>query len=492
MRQPKLSKVVSSAGAALVCLCLSQTASALDPAAITIGSHENAFLQTGNANDAYWVEDNRWGAGSITEGTAANQYEQYVGVDPTVGANGEVAYRMKWRWPSPAGSSDVKGYPAILSGKKPGYGGGKTIMLPNGSTVGASGVTPGTFFPLQLPLKSLKSKFAVKNVTAPTGQGQLTYDIWLQSAPAQDASWAGSSITHEIMIPLQNWGNYGGHNTPGGRNPGWYDHDAVIGGRLFHVYATKGTDGALLYNFGQLNGAYGKTGWKMIAFVPDVFPIPAGELDLAAFVNYISTRKDVKGNPWGLGNEYVTSVELGVEPAAGTGDIAVYDYKVSTTGSTAPVTTPVATPTATPTATPVSTPTPTPASTCSGTSWVQGKQYAAGSIVTYTDGKQYVAKFANPGYNPTVSTYYWSLYICSVSSVPAATTTPAAVTTTAVTPATTTPAKACSSGTSWVQGKQYAAGSIVSYTDGKQYVAKFANPGYNPTVSTYYWSLYVC
>jgi ABC-type Fe3+-hydroxamate transport system substrate-binding protein len=75
--------------------------------------------------------------------------------------------------------------------------------------------------------------------------------------------------------------------------------------------------------------------------------------------------------------------------------------------------------------------------------------------VSYS-GLQYVAKFANPGYTPTISTYYWA---------------PSAV--------------------NWVQGKQYAAGSVVSY-GGKQYVAKYANPGYTPTISTYYWAYQAC
>ena len=63
-----------------------------------------------------------------------------------------------------------------------------------------------------------------------------------------------------------------------------------------------------------------------------------------------------------------------------------------------------------------STPAPTQqnaiAGSCSAAGWSQGKQYAAGSIVTYSNNKLYKAKFANPGYNPTISTYYWSQYFC--------------------------------------------------------------------------------
>ncbi len=73
---------------------------------------------------------------------------------------------------------------------------------------------------------------------------------------------------------LANWGGYGAY--PDDRNPTWYDHDAVIGGRLFHVYCAKGSDGQLRYDFGGLDGTYGRYGWKMIAFVPDVMPLAPG------------------------------------------------------------------------------------------------------------------------------------------------------------------------------------------------------------------------
>jgi hypothetical protein len=202
--------------------------------------------------------------------------------------------------------------------------------------------------PLQLPLTpgSLDSKFAFVHNTPPTGAGQLAYEIWLQSAPAQDWGFTKSSVTHEIMIPLANWGNYGGWSGPNSRPPGWYDHDAWIDGRLYHVYATKGGDGALRYDWKWLEGTYGRTGWKLIAFVPVQMPINAGDLNLASFVNYIATRKDIYGTPWATGSEYVASVELGVEPVEGAGDITIYNYRVSSTSSSAPTLPPPTTGTA--------------------------------------------------------------------------------------------------------------------------------------------------
>ncbi|MBC7444553.1 MAG: hypothetical protein H7273_03650 [Polaromonas sp.] len=53
-----------------------------------------------------------------------------------------------------------------------------------------------------------------------------------------------------------------------------------------------------------------------------------------------------------------------------------------------------------------------PAQACNASNWAQGQQYEAGSIVSYPDGKLYLARVTNPGYNPTISTYYWSPHAC--------------------------------------------------------------------------------
>ena len=59
--------------------------------------------------------------------------------------------------------------------------------------------------------------------------------------------------------------------------------------------------------------------------------------------------------------------------------------------------------------------TPLATAACGSSSWILGNQYAAGSVVSYTDGQLYVAKYANPGYVPTVSTYYWAPYSCAAA-----------------------------------------------------------------------------
>ena len=36
-----------------------------------------------------------------------------------------------------------------------------------------------------------------------------------------------------------------------------------------------------------------------------------------------------------------------------------------------------------------------------------GTTYAAGDIVLFTDGNYYIAEEENPGYDPTISTFFW-------------------------------------------------------------------------------------
>lgn len=46
---------------------------------------------------------------------------------------------------------------------------------------------------------------------------------------------------------------------------------------------------------------------------------------------------------------------------------------------------------------------------CDFPAWEQGKNYAAGDVVRY-EGQLYIAEHANPGYSPTISTWYWDPY----------------------------------------------------------------------------------
>ncbi|MEV8638738.1 glycoside hydrolase family 19 protein [Streptosporangium sp. NPDC051023] len=86
--------------------------------------------------------------------------------------------------------------------------------------------------------------------------------------------------------------------------------------------------------------------------------------------------------------------------------------------------------------TPSPSPTPTsPNPSCDYPDWVAGRAYVTGDIVKYTNGRYYQASHDNPGYDPVISTWYWSPYICRPSSPsPTPSPTPSPSPTTSTTP----------------------------------------------------------
>lgn len=55
---------------------------------------------------------------------------------------------------------------------------------------------------------------------------------------------------------------------------------------------------------------------------------------------------------------------------------------------------------------------------CNHPNWAAGTWYPAGSIVRFTDGRYYRAEHDNPGYDPTISTWYWDPYTCGGGTDP--------------------------------------------------------------------------
>lgn len=114
---------------------------------------------------------------------------------------------------------------------------------------------------------------------------------------------------------------------------------------------------------------------------------------------------------------------------------------------------------------PVTSPPPAPVTgTCA--TWDASKWYVVGSTVARL-GKTYVATGANQNSPPEWTPTHWAVTSSCGSAQPVCTSVP------------------------WVMGKLYAAGAVVSY-NGRLYKAKFDNPGYNPTISTYYWAPVTC
>jgi hypothetical protein len=106
-------------------------------------------------------------------------------------------------------------------------------------------------------------------------------------------------------------------------------------------------------------------------------------------------------------------------------------------------------------------------------------RYTTGNIVSY-NGSAYQARGVNFKDIVPTDARYWT-YLSTTTTT----------TTTSTGGTTTSTNTACVNAGSWVQGQNYAAGSYVVYNGGKYY-AKYANPGYNPTISTYYWAPATC
>jgi hypothetical protein len=313
---------------------------------ISVTTIPSLTLQTSN----YWMLDNVWGATGLTRvttegsfsGISGTTYYQFVGVDqPALSVSttaGHAPAAARWRWGFPTGTTEVKSYPALWAGEKPGWfntGAGPAgipILLPNGttSTVAPSGPTPNDFFPIALTSlstgggKTLVSTWNFAHNETPTGRGHLSYDIWLQSSATQVNGFQAPPVTVEIMIPLAYWGNYGAYFN--GRNPAWYSHDITIQGKLWHVY-----NASLLPGDVPFNGE-----WRLVVFQPDAPGSPSSfaitslsSLDLAEFLTYAGTVGLWAG--WTSTEAtatHVVNVELGVEAIDGTGDLTLYNFTV--------------------------------------------------------------------------------------------------------------------------------------------------------------------
>lgn len=326
-----------------------RTGSAPAVPSITVFRHPGDWLQCGvEASGCYFIEDNRWGQGSIVEGTDAGQFQEAVERSLQVGSLGEVAFRSTWNWPqfingqptdpSVGGSyNEVKAYPAIIYGRKPGHYGPdrwpaweKAVRLPDGavvapppgtptppaniwvsaggsvSTLAPCGYTPGTNLPVVLPLSAGSVSMSGRFTASATGKGHLAFDIWLQNTPTQAFGFnANNEITHEIMIPLRNWGDYGRH--PNGRNPSWLLYDTVVNGITYHVYRAD-------------------FGWSFIVYQHDGVSHPL-DANGKFNVDFAGIMADAASHGL-VGAQYLVSVELGIEMVYGQGDITVYDYRV--------------------------------------------------------------------------------------------------------------------------------------------------------------------
>lgn len=169
-------------------------------ASFSMNCENEAWLTAGS----YAVQNNQWGRGPITD------YSQCVAIGG-VAADGSVSARWTWRWPADPG--EVKGYPAIVFGQKPGYP-----------------VTPNTNLPKQVnAISQLTSSWSTRSTY--TGRGQLTFDLWLTRDATRYPSFPQTPITHEVMVAVEPYGDYGLD-----RNPAWFVEEITINGVRYKTY----------------------------------------------------------------------------------------------------------------------------------------------------------------------------------------------------------------------------------------------------------------
>ena len=102
--------------------------------------------------------------------------------------------------------------------------------------------------------------------------------------------------------------------------------------------------------------------------------------------------------------------------------------------------------------------------------WTAGTYYNVGVVVRYNNA-YYRAKNANPGYDPVISTWFWE----PVASCPGGNNSSSS--------SSNNNGGSCPQ---WTAGTNYYAGNVVVF-NGSYFMAEHDNPGYDPTISTWFW-----
>ncbi len=186
-------------------------------------------------------------------------------------ADGPDIFGWNWEWPIYQGN--VKGYPAVMYGWKPGYSKTTTASLPK-------------------KFKDIKAISASYDIICKgTGTYNLAFDLWV----VKDQKPAQGGITREIMVWID--------------NTNWeMDKRVPFAGKV-------NIDGAD-YNFYD-----GKLGWSYLAFVK-IKKEHKGKLALDKFIGYLI------GNNYITADEYLASIELGNEIIEGKGETVIRSYSV--------------------------------------------------------------------------------------------------------------------------------------------------------------------
>lgn len=226
---------------------------------------DHAVVRSGH----FWIENNTWGKGAI------ENWSQCVGIGDR--GIGKVAARWTWNWPDQR--ENVKAYPEVVFGQKPGKE-TSTETLPR-------------------KVSDIRSATASLDYESyHTGAGNLAFDIWLVNT-ANPVEFSVPPITHEIMIWIDSYG---------GMKPSSHSYGkAAIDGIDYEIFVGE---------------KVGK-GWRYIAFQSASLQAGSVRLNLMPFFTYLKSNSLISGN------EYVASIELGNEIIRGIGETRINSYSAS-------------------------------------------------------------------------------------------------------------------------------------------------------------------
>lgn len=235
------------------------------PADETLRFHMQCEEAVTAASGSYEVENNVWGKGALTD------WSQCVGA--TNSTRRGLAARWTWDWKSQ--DNQVKAFPEVVFGHKPGTARSTTPLLPR-------------------KLGEMRRVIMDYDIsTQRSGTGNLSVDIWLTDTPTP-TTFAVPPITHEVMIWLETFGPmYAG---------GEQIDTVSIHGMPYRVYVGE--------KFGL--------GWRYIAFKPENTPMqPVAQLDLMPYLLYLQTKGLVTPE------SHVANINLGNEIISGAGTTQV-------------------------------------------------------------------------------------------------------------------------------------------------------------------------
>lgn len=227
---------------------------------------ESATVGSGS----YLVENNVWGKANLTD------WSQCIGA--TNSAQRGLAARWTWDWKYQG--DNVKAYPEVIFGHKPGYLSSTTTQLPR--RLGE--------------VRHIDMSYDIS--TQRSGTGNLSLDMWLTDSPSP-TTFAVPPITHEVMIWLEIFGPmYAGGD----------QIDTVsINGIPYRVYVGE--------KFGL--------GWRYIAFKPENTPMrPVARMDLMPYLLYLQSKRLVSAS------SYLSAINFGNEIISGSGSTQLNHFAI--------------------------------------------------------------------------------------------------------------------------------------------------------------------